>query len=145
MVRCNWCGREPVNDGGSPQKTCPHCGHRADAPRPVCSCGICSARRARGQEVEWTDRDRAALTAYTAERIATMVSRALRSSPSIAASRRLGLLNYEDWSRRYRRNVNADPVLHQSFRTLAALGVDVEAVLRRGFVAGAEAGTGIPA
>jgi hypothetical protein len=89
--------------------------------------------------VDWTDRDRAQLTAYAADRIALMVTRALGSSPSIAASRRLGLLKFEDWAKRYRRNVNADPVMHRSFRALAALGVDVDTILRRGYEAGRSA------
>jgi hypothetical protein len=139
MLKCRWCGRDIVDDGGRPQKSCPHCGHRASLPRPICDCSICWARRARGEMVDWTDRDRAQLTAYAADRIALMVTRALGSSPSVTASRRLGLLKFEDWAKRYRRNVNADPVMHRSFRALAALGVDVDTILRRGYEAGRSA------
>lgn len=137
-IRCDWCGTEISDPSGAAVRRCARCGHRADLPRPICDCSVCAARRSRGQTIDWTSRDREQVTAYAADRIARAVAGALRTSPSVATARRLGLLTFEDWSRRYRRNINADPVLHRSFRALSALGVDVTVVLRKGYEAGRE-------
>lgn len=126
---CGWCGT--TGDA----KRCARCGHRADLPRAICDCGICAARRLRGEEIEWTRRDREDVTRYASDRIARAVAGQIRGSASQEAARRLGLLTYEEWLRRYRRHVNADPILHRSFKALSLFGVDPNEVLRRGYQA----------